>query len=326
MGPMPTDTPMQLGMVGLGRMGSNLVRRLLADGHHAVVYDVDGDAVHRLSEDGAVGASSLEDVAAKLTAPRAVWLMLPAAIVQPTLDRLVESLEPGDTVVDGGNSYYRDDIARSTGLAARGIHYVDCGTSGGVWGLERCYCLMIGGEREPVERLDPIFRTIAPGRGSAEPTPGRTRAGGTAPDGYLHCGPSGAGHFVKMVHNGIEYGMMQAYAEGFSVLQAKKDFALDLHQIAQVWRYGSVIRSWLLELTEDALKENPTLAGVKPWVFDSGEGRWTVAEAFDLNIPAPVITLALQQRLRSREDDPFAEKLLAMMRNKFGGHAIKKEA
>ena len=344
MGPMPTDTPMQLGMVGLGRMGSNLVRRLLADGHHAVVYDVDGDAVHRLSEDGAVGASSLEDVAAKLTAPRAVWLMLPAAIVQPTLDRLVESLEPGDTVVDGGNSYYRDDISRSTRLAARGIHYVDCGTSGGVWGLERGYCLMIGGEREPVERLDPIFRTIAPGRGSAEPTPGRTRAGGTAPDGYLHCGPSGAGHFVKMVHNGIEYGMMAAIAEGLSIIghadagtrpqEADAEttplrdpdayrYTVDIAEVAELWRRGSVVSSWLVDLIADALARTARLDSFAGRVSDSGEGRWTVLAAIDEGVPAPVITASLFQRFESRGLGELTAKVLSAMRSEFGGHAEK---
>jgi 6-phosphogluconate dehydrogenase len=302
---------MELGLIGLGKMGGNMAVRLVHGKHRVVGYARHPEPVQAIVKEGAEGASSLSELVGKLKPPRIVWLMIPSgAPVDQTLAELHPLLARGDYVVDGGNSYYRDTLRRAALVNSWGMHYVDVGTSGGIWGLTEGYSMMVGGEVPDVEHIRPILETLAPG-----------------PDkGWGRMGPVGSGHFVKMVHNGIEYGMMQAYAEGFSVLQAKKDFALDLHQIAQVWRYGSVIRSWLLELTEDALKENPTLAGVKPWVFDSGEGRWTVAEAFDLNIPAPVITLALQQRLRSREDDPFAEKLLAMMRNKFGGHAIKKEA
>ncbi|HEY5362428.1 MAG TPA: decarboxylating 6-phosphogluconate dehydrogenase [Streptosporangiaceae bacterium] len=320
---MPTDKPMQLGMIGLGRMGANLVRRLMRDGHTCVAYDVSASAVKALESEGAQGATKLADFVAKLEKPRAVWIMVPAAVVQPTLDDLRPLLEPGDIVIDGGNSYYRDDIDRAKQLITDGIHFVDCGTSGGVWGLDRGYCLMIGGENEPVEHLGPIFKTIAPGSGSAEPTASR-KAGGTAPQGYLHCGPSGAGHFVKMVHNGIEYGVMQAYAEGFSIMRAKQPLDLDLEQISQIWRYGSVVRSWLLDLIADALKKNPTLEGLEAYVTDSGEGRWTVFEAIDLNVSAPVITESLIRRLRSREENNFTDRMLAVMRNEFGGHAVKK--
>ena len=344
---MTTDRPMQLGMIGLGRMGANLVRRLMRDGHRCVVYDVNEGAVKQLADDGATGASSLADFVAKLEKPRAAWLMLPAAITGATLDELAGLLEPGDAVIDGGNSYYRDDIARARQLAPQQIHYLDCGTSGGVFGLERGYCLMIGGEDEPVERLDPIFRTIAPGSGSAEPTPGRTRTTGTAPHGYLHCGPSGAGHFVKMVHNGIEYGMMAAIGEGLSIIKhaniGKADAAsadaettplrdpeyyqydIDVAEVAEVWRRGSVVGSWLVDLTADALARSPQLDDFEGHVSDSGEGRWTVLAAVDEGIPAPVITAALIQRFESRGLGEFTAKVLSAMRGEFGGHAEKKD-
>jgi|SRR5579875_85278 len=341
---MATDTPMQLGMVGLGRMGANLVRRLMRDGHRAVVYDVSADAVKALEDEGATGASSLADLAAKLDPPRAVWLMLPAAIVGSTLEELAGSLERGDTVIDGGNSYYRDDIARAKELSERGIHYVDCGTSGGVWGLERGYCLMIGGDTEAVRRLDPIFKTIAPGRDSAPPTPGRTRTDGTAADGYLHCGPSGAGHFVKMVHNGVEYGMMASIAEGLSIIgnadvgtrPAAADaettplrdpdayrYSIDIAEVAELWRRGSVVGSWLVDLTADALARTPRLEGFAGRVSDSGEGRWTVLAAIDEGVPAPVISAALFERFASRGLGELTGKLLSAMRSEFGGHAEK---
>ena len=341
---MATENPMQLGMVGLGRMGANLVRRLVRDGHRAVVYDVDPHAVAALAQDGAVGASSLADLAAKLDPPRAVWLMLPAAIVGNTLDELVGSLQPGDTVIDGGNSYYRDDIARAKALSGRGIHFVDCGTSGGVWGLERGYCLMIGGEQDPVRRLDPIFKTIAPGLDSAPPTPGRSRQDGTAPDGYLHCGPSGAGHFVKMVHNGIEYGMMASIAEGLSIIghadagteSQESDaettplrdpeayrYTIDVTEVAELWRRGSVVGSWLVDLVADALARTAGLEQFAGRVSDSGEGRWTVLAAVDEGVPAPVITASLFERFESRGRGELTAKLLSAMRSEFGGHAEK---
>ncbi len=341
---MATENPMQLGMVGLGRMGANLVRRLVRDGHRAVVYDVDPHAVAALAQDGAVGASSLADLAAKLDPPRAVWLMLPAAIVGNTLDELVGSLQPGDTVIDGGNSYYRDDIARAKALSGRGIHFVDCGTSGGVWGLERGYCLMIGGEQDPVRRLDPIFKTIAPGLDSAPPTPGRSRQDGTAPDGYLHCGPSGAGHFVKMVHNGIEYGMMASIAEGLSIIghadagteSQESDaettplrdpeayrYTIDVAEVAELWRRGSVVGSWLVDLVADALARTAGLEQFAGRVSDSGEGRWTVLAAVDEGVPAPVITASLFERFESRGRGELTAKLLSAMRSEFGGHAEK---
>jgi 6-phosphogluconate dehydrogenase len=337
---------MQLGMIGLGRMGANLVRRLMRDGHRCVVYDVNSSAVKELEGEGAAGASSLAEFVAKLEKPRAAWLMLPAAITGKTLDELAELLEPSDSVIDGGNSYYRDDIARARQLAPKQIHYLDCGTSGGVFGLERGYCLMIGGEDEPVERLDPIFRTIAPGFGSAEPTPGRTRTTGTAPDGYLHCGPNGAGHFVKMVHNGIEYGMMAAIAEGLSIIKhaniGKDDVAsadaettplrdpeyyqydIDVAEVAEVWRRGSVVGSWLVDLTADALARSPQLDDFAGRVSDSGEGRWTALAAIDEGVPAPIITAALYQRFESRGLGEFTGKVLSAMRSEFGGHAEKK--
>jgi 6-phosphogluconate dehydrogenase len=344
---MTTDRPMQLGMVGLGRMGANLVRRLMRDGHRCVVYDHTADHVKQLESEGATGATSLADFVAKLEKPRAAWLMLPAAVTGSTLDQLAELLEPGDTVIDGGNSYYRDDITRAKQLASQQIHYVDCGTSGGVFGLDRGYCLMIGGEDEPVQRLDPIFATIAPGFGSAEPTPGRTRTTGTAPDGYLHCGPNGAGHFVKMVHNGIEYGMMAAIAEGLSIIKHANvgkaevqsadaettplrdpeyyQYDIDVAEVAEVWRRGSVVGSWLVDLTADALARSPQLDDFEGRVSDSGEGRWTIVAAIDEGVPAPVITASLFERFESRGLGEFADKVLSAMRSEFGGHAEKKD-
>jgi 6-phosphogluconate dehydrogenase len=342
---MATDTPMQLGMVGLGRMGANLVRRLMRDGHRCVVYDMNAEAVKGLAGEGATGAESLADFVDKLDAPRAVWLMLPAAVVDSTLEQLVELLSPGDTVIDGGNSYYRDDITRAKNLVPKNIHYVDCGTSGGVWGLERGYCLMIGGEAEVVSRLDPIFKTIAPGEGSAEPTPSRTRTDGTAPDGYLHCGPSGAGHFVKMVHNGVEYGMMAAIAEGLSVIKHANagtldrtvdaettplrvpwayQYTIDVGEVAEVWRRGSVVGSWLVDLTAEALARSPELDDFTGRVSDSGEGRWTVLAAVDEGVPASVITTSLFERFESRDLGSFTDRVMSAMRSEFGGHAEKK--
>ncbi|HWF34335.1 MAG TPA: decarboxylating 6-phosphogluconate dehydrogenase [Solirubrobacteraceae bacterium] len=342
---MATDKPMQLGMIGLGRMGANLVRRLMADGHRCVVYDVSSSAVEALAKEGAEGASSLEDFVAKLEPPRAAWIMVPAGVVQPTLDQLVPLLDQDDVVIDGGNSYYRDDIERAKALVVRGIHYVDVGTSGGVFGLERGFCLMIGGEKPVVERLDPLFKTLAPGRGDAEPTPGRTRSDGTAPDGYLHCGPSGAGHYVKMVHNGIEYGMMAALAEGLSIIKhadagkhtAEIDaettplrdpeayqYEIDIAEVAEVWRRGSVVASWLLDLTADALARSPQLEEFSGRVSDSGEGRWTVIAGIDLGVPAAVITAALLERFESRGNGEFSDKILSAMRSEFGGHAEQK--
>ena len=342
---MPTDRPMQLGMIGLGRMGANLVRRLMRDGHQCVVYDVSADAVSQLEGEGAEGAGSLQDFVGKLTKPRALWIMVPAGIVQKTLDELMGLLDPGDIVIDGGNSYYRDDIIRAKQLAEKEIHYVDCGTSGGIWGLQRGYCLMIGGEAEPVQHLDPIFKTIAPGESSAEPTPSRTRQDGTAPHGYLHCGPNGAGHFVKMVHNGIEYGMMAAIAEGLSIIEhadagntapSEVDaettplrdpdayrYDIDVAEVAEVWRRGSVIGSWLVDLTADALARSPELTDYAGRVSDSGEGRWTVDAAVDLGVPAAVITSALFERFESRGNGEFTNKVLSAMRAEFGGHAEK---
>ncbi|MEU6705944.1 phosphogluconate dehydrogenase (NAD(+)-dependent, decarboxylating) [Streptomyces wuyuanensis] len=335
---------MQLGMVGLGRMGANLVRRLMRDGHRCVVYDLDTDAVKEMEKEGATAASSLHELVDRLEQPRNVWLMLPAGVVQPTLDQLAALLAADDTVVDGGNSYYRDDIARAAQLAPGGIHYVDCGTSGGVWGLERGYCLMIGGEDEPVARLGPVFRTIAPGIGDAAPTPGRTRTDGTAPEGYLHCGPSGAGHFVKMVHNGVEYGMMAAIGEGLSIIKHADAglrsrtvdaetaplrepeayrYEIDVAEVAEVWRRGSVVGSWLVDLVADALARSPGLDAYTGRVSDSGEGRWTVLAAVDESVPAPVITNALIQRYESRGLGQFTDKVLSAMRGEFGGHAEK---
>ncbi|MEV6118388.1 phosphogluconate dehydrogenase (NAD(+)-dependent, decarboxylating) [Streptomyces sp. NPDC052109] len=341
---MASDTPMQLGMIGLGRMGANLVRRLMRDGHHCVVYDLNESAVKELEGEGAVAAGSLGDFVAKLERPRTAWLMLPAAVVQPTLDQLAELLDADDTVIDGGNSYYRDDIARAAQLAPRRIHYLDCGTSGGVWGLDRGYCLMIGGEPEPVARLDPVFKAIAPGAGSAEPTPSR-QADGTASQGYLHCGPSGAGHFVKMVHNGIEYGMMASIAEGLSIIEHADagrrkhtadaetaplrepeayQYEIDVGEVAEVWRRGSVVGSWLIDLTADALARSPKLEEFTGRVSDSGEGRWTVLAAVDEGVPAAVITTALTERFQSRGFGEFADRVLSAMRSEFGGHAEKR--
>jgi 6-phosphogluconate dehydrogenase len=301
---------MELGMIGLGKMGANMTVRLVKGGHRVVGYARTPSTVASVVEKGAEGADSPADLVRKLPSPRTVWLMIPqGAPVDATLEQLRPLLAPGDLIVDGGNSYYKDTLRRAGRVRDWGFRYVDVGTSGGVWGLDGGYSLMVGGEPADVERIRPILETLAP-----------------APDrGWGRMGAVGSGHFVKMVHNGIEYGMMQAYAEGFAILQAKAAFGLDLHQVAEVWRYGSVVRSWLLELTEAALSENPTLSGIEPWVADSGEGRWTVAEALELDIPAPVITLALQQRLRSRETDPFAERLLAVMRNQFGGHEVKRD-
>jgi 6-phosphogluconate dehydrogenase len=343
---MPTDRPMQLGMIGLGRMGANLVRRLMRDGHSCVAYDVSAGAVKALAAEGAQGSSSLADFVGKLTQPRAIWIMVPAAVVQPTLDDLVPLLDAGDIVIDGGNSYYRDDITRAKQLITRGIHYVDCGTSGGVWGLDRGYCLMIGGETEQVEHLGPLFKTIAPGSGSAEPTPSRTE-GGTAPQGYLHCGPSGAGHFVKMVHNGVEYGMMAAIAEGLSIIEHADagehteeidaettplrdpevyQYNINVGEVAEVWRRGSVVGSWLVDLIAEAFARSPDLGDFAGRVSDSGEGRWTVRAAIDTGVPAPVITSALYERFESRGNGEFADKILSAMRSEFGGHAEKKQS
>jgi 6-phosphogluconate dehydrogenase len=341
---MPTDKPMQLGMIGLGRMGANLVRRLMRDGHTCVAYDVSANAVKALEADGAQGATTLADFVARLERPRAIWIMVPAAVVQPTLEDLRPLLDAGDIVIDGGNSYYRDDIDRAKQLIIDGLHYVDVGTSGGVWGLERGYCLMIGGEVEPVKHLGPIFKTIAPGSGDAEPTPSRT-ASGTAPLGYLHCGPTGAGHFVKMVHNGIEYGMMSAIAEGLSIIkhadiglhQGEIDaettplrdpeyyrYNIDVAEVAEVWRRGSVISSWLMDLTAAGFAKSPQLEDFAGHVSDSGEGRWTVTAAVDTGVPAAVITAALYERFESRGNGDFTAKILSALRSEFGGHAEKK--
>jgi 6-phosphogluconate dehydrogenase len=332
---------MQLGMIGLGRMGANMVRRLIRGGHQCVVYDRSPAAVEALVTEGAVGSISLDDFVSKLSRPRAVWLMVPAAIVDGTLADLTARLGKEDIVVDGGNSYYIDDIRRNHELAAKGIYYIDVGTSGGVWGLERGYCLMIGGPNPAVERLDPVFSTLAPGRDSVPTTPGRERRGGTAEEGYLHCGPAGAGHFVKMVHNGIEYGLMAAYAEGFNVLRhanvGKQDQSADaettplrnpshyqyefgLADVAEVWRRGSVVASWLLDLTAIALGGTTDLSDFSGRVSDSGEGRWTVTAAIDEGAPVPVLSAALYQRFSSRGEADFADKLLSAMRFEFGGH------
>jgi 6-phosphogluconate dehydrogenase len=301
---------MDIGIIGLGKMGGNMAERLIRGGHRVVGYDRGAEPVARLGKIGGTGAASIEELVAALDAPRAVWIMVPAgAPVDETLSELVLLLAAGDTVVDGGNSNYRDTKRRGAELAEHGIAYVDAGTSGGVWGLEEGYSLMVGGEEEAVERLRPVLETLAPG-----------------PDrGWGRVGPVGAGHFVKMVHNGIEYGLMQAYAEGFSILRHKEEFDLDLAAVAAIWRFGSVVRSWLLDLTADALAGNPEMDGIRPWVSDSGEGRWTVFEAVDLDVPAPVITQALIARLRSRDEESFADRLLAAMRNQFGGHAIRRE-
>ena len=298
---------MEIGMVGLGRMGGNMVQRLLQGGHRVITYDRSADAVTASRNLGAVGSSSLEELIGQLSQPRAVWVMVPAGQpTEDTIDSLTPLLSSGDTILDGGNSYYKDSIRRAESLAGQGLDFMDVGTSGGIWGLAEGYALMIGGKKEVYQRLEPIFKTLAPGEGQ----------------GLSHVGPAGAGHFVKMVHNGIEYGMMQAYAEGFEIMEAKKEFGLDLGQIAQGWRHGSVVRSWLLDLASTALAEDPKLDSLEAYVDDSGEGRWTVQESIDLAVPAPVITLSLQQRFRSRQDGPFGAKLLAALCNQFGGHAV----
>jgi 6-phosphogluconate dehydrogenase len=325
---------MQLGMVGLGRMGANMTRRLIRGGHTMVVSDLSADAVKGIAGEGAVASSSLDDLVGKLNAPRAAWIMVPAGDpTEKTVQALISTMQAGDTIIDGGNSNFKDDVRRSKLCAAKGVHYVDVGTSGGVWGLERGYCMMIGGPKEAVQRLDPIFKTLAPGRGDIPRTPGRDKLAGTAESGYIHCGPSGSGHFVKMVHNGIEYGMMQAYAEGFDIFKnaTSKDlpedirYDLNLPDIAEVWRRGSVVSSWLLDLTAMALTENPTLSEYSGFVQDSGEGRWTIQAALEEAVPAEVLTAALYTRFRSRQDHTFAEKMLSAMRQKFGGHVEPKK-
>jgi 6-phosphogluconate dehydrogenase len=335
---------MQLGMIGLGRMGANMVRRLVRGGHGCVVFDMSPKAVEELAKENATGAASLEDLVKKLHKPRALWLMVPAAAVDKTLADVLPHLEPGDVLIDGGNSYYVDDIRRAKTLAPKGIHYVDVGTSGGVWGLERGYCMMIGGEEAVVKRLDPIFAQLAPSIGEIDRTPGREKVAGTAEQGYLHCGPNGAGHFVKMVHNGIEYRIMAAYAEGLGILRAanvgKKaheidaettplldpehyQYDLNLPDVAEVWRRGSVIASWLLDLTAAALLDDPGLTEFAGRVSDSGEGRWTIKAAIDEAVPAPVLTTALYERFSSRNEAEFQDKLLSAMRYEFGGHLEK---
>ena len=335
---------MQLGMVGLGRMGANLVRRLMRDGHECVVYDVNAEAVKGLEGEGATGATTIEDFVSKLSTPRAAWVMVPAAYTGDTVDKLAAAMEPGDIIIDGGNSYYHDDIHRAAALKEKGIHYVDVGTSGGVFGLERGYCLMIGGEDEVVGRLDPIFKTIAPGMDAAPRTDGRTGEPSTAEQGYLHCGPNGAGHFVKMVHNGIEYGIMAAYAEGLNIIHKANvgkaeavvdaetsplsnpeyyQYDIDTAEVAEVWRRGSVVSSWLLDLTAHALHVDPALGSFAGRVSDSGEGRWTIMAAIDESVPAHVLSSALFERFSSRGEADFADKLLSAMRKEFGGHDEK---
>jgi len=335
---------MQIGMIGLGRMGANMVRRLIKGGQHCAVFDRSPEAVASLVKEKATGAASLAELVKKLETPRAIWLMVPAAVVDQTIADLLPHLEDGDILIDGGNSYYVDDIRRAKELATKGIHYIDVGTSGGVWGLERGYCMMIGGEAATVQRLDPIFKTLAPGIGEVQRTPGREKTKGTAEEGYLHCGPNGAGHFVKMVHNGIEYGLMAAYAEGFNVLRAANvgkqghandaettplrdpehyRYDLDLPDIAEVWRRGSVVASWLLDLTASALIKDPALAKFSGRVSDSGEGRWTIKAAIDEAVPTPVLTTALYERFSSRGEAEFQDKLLSAMRFEFGGHHEK---
>jgi 6-phosphogluconate dehydrogenase len=335
---------MQLGMIGLGRMGANMVRRLLKAGHQCVVFDMSPKVVEELVKERAAGASSLQDLVKKLDQPRAIWLMVPAAVVDKTIRDLLPDLEAGDILIDGGNSYYVDDLRRAKELATKRIHYVDVGTSGGVWGLERGYCMMIGGEKKVVKHLDPIFSTLAPGAGDVPRTPGREKLGGTSEQGYLHCGPNGAGHFVKMVHNGIEYGLMAAYAEGLGILRDANvgkeqqaidaettplrdpehyQYDLDLRDITEVWRRGSVIASWLLDLTADALVKDPALAGFAGRVSDSGEGRWTIKAAIDEGVPVPVLTTALYERFTSRGEADYQDRLLSAMRFGFGGHLEK---
>jgi 6-phosphogluconate dehydrogenase len=335
---------MQLGMIGLGRMGANMVRRLIKKGHNCVVFDRSPQTISELVKENAVGADSLLDLVKKLVKPRAVWLMVPAGVVDQTIDELLPQLEAGDILIDGGNSYYVDDIRRAKDLAPKRIHYVDVGTSGGIWGLERGYCMMIGGEIEVVQHLDPIFSALAPGMGDIPRTPGREKFDGTAEQGYLHCGPNGAGHFVKMVHNGIEYGIMAAYAEGLSILRSANigtreghidaettplrdpehyQYDMDLKNIAEVWRRGSVIASWLLDLTATALVQDPELSKFAGRVSDSGEGRWTIKAAIDEAVPAPVLTASLYERFSSRGEADYADKLLSAMRFEFGGHLEK---
>ena len=335
---------MQIGMIGLGRMGANMARRLVNGGHQCVVFDRSPKVVQELVEEKAVGSSSLADFAQKLTKPRAMWLMVPAAVVDETIGELSPLLEPGDIIIDGGNSYYVDDIERAKGLRSLGIHYIDVGTSGGIWGLERGYCMMIGGDKEIVQRLDPIFAALAPGIGNVSRTPGRKKLGGTAEQGYLHCGPNGAGHFVKMIHNGIEYGIMAAYAEGIGILKAADagksqsevdaettplrnpehyQYELNLADISEVWRRGSVIASWLLDLTATALAIDAQLAKFGGRVSDSGEGRWTIKAAIDEGVPVPVLTTALYERFSSRGEADYADRLLSAMRFGFGGHLEK---
>ena len=320
---------MQLAMIGLGRMGANMVRRLMRGGHECVVWDVNADNIKQLADEGATGADSLADLIQKLNQPRAVWIMVPAGqATEKTVDDLAAQLDSGDIIIDGGNSYFKDDARRAKALREKQINYVDVGTSGGVWGLERGYCMMIGGPEDTCRHLDPIFKTLAPGRGNITRTPGRETASGTVEDGYLYCGPSGAGHFVKMVHNGIEYGLMQAYAEGFDIFhnanseQLPEDIRYDLNcaDIAEVWRRGSVISSWLLDLTAMALVEDPKLSNYTGFVQDSGEGRWTIQAAIEEAVPAEVLSAALYTRFRSRQEHTFAEKILSAMRKKFGGH------
>ncbi len=338
---------MELGMVGLGRMGANIVRRLMRDGHTCVVYDVNPEVVTELAGEGAIGADSLEDLASKMTPPRAVWVMVPAGdITDKTVHAVADALSSGDAIIDGGNSYYRDDMRHSAEFAERGIDFIDCGTSGGVFGLDRGYCLMIGGPDAAVERLDPIFATVAPGVEAAERTPGRSGEPGPAENGYLHCGPSGAGHFVKMVHNGIEYGIMAAYAEGLNIIKNANagkaertadaetaplghpeyyQYDIDIPEVAEVWRRGSVIGSWLLDLTAAALQESGDLAEFSGRVSDSGEGRWTSIAAIEEGVPAPVLTAALNERFSSRNLDEFGDKVLSAMRKQFGGHDEKRD-
>lgn len=331
---------MQLGMIGLGRMGYNIVKRLMRDGHTCVVYDTNPETVSKLVAEGAVGANSMEEFVSKLEVPRAAWMMVPAGITGKVVDEIAPLLEKGDVLIDGGNSYFRDDRARAAALAPKGIHYLDCGTSGGVWGLERGYCLMIGGDRDAVGRLDPIWKSIAPGRGDIARTSGREKLGGTAEEGYLHCGPPGAGHFVKMVHNGVEYGMMAAFAEGFDILENADvhtktqkvdaetaphqnddlDYDINVADVAELWRRGSVVGSWLLDLAAIALAEDPHLDGYTGVVADSGEGRWTIQTAIEEAVPCEVLTSALYARFRSRRDHTFAEKVCSAMRMQFGGH------
>ncbi len=338
---------MQLGMIGLGRMGANMVRRLIKAGHECVVYDISPKTVQDLVQEKAVGSTSIADMISKMQKPRALWLMVPAAIVDKSISEILPLLEPGDIFIDGGNSYYIDDIRRAKELKSKKIHYVDVGTSGGVWGLERGYCMMIGGEKEVVTHLDPIFKALAPGKGDIPGTAGREKVGGTAELGYLHCGPNGAGHFVKMIHNGIEYGLMAAYAEGFAIMQhanvGKKDhevdaettplrnpehyqYDLNLPDIAELWRRGSVVASWLLDLSAIALIKDPSLSTFSGRVSDSGEGRWTIKAAIDEAVPANVLTTALYERFSSRGESAFADKLLSAMRFEFGGHHEKPAA